>query len=53
MAKNGLLINYNYCTGCHSCKVACQQEHDFPAGKNGIKVTEFDDLDGIANRAAL
>ena len=42
MAKNGLLIDYNYCTGCHSCEVACQQEHDFPVGKNGIKVTEFE-----------
>ncbi|MFC1869525.1 hypothetical protein ACFL0H_15530 [Thermodesulfobacteriota bacterium] len=40
MAKNGLLIDYNYCTGCHSCEIACQQEHDFPAGKNGIIVTE-------------
>ena len=40
MAKYGLLINYDYCTGCHSCEIACQQEHDFPAGKNGIIVTE-------------
>jgi Fe-S-cluster-containing dehydrogenase component len=41
MPKYGLLIEYNYCTGCHACEVACQQEHDFPAGKNGIKVTEY------------
>lgn len=41
MAKYGLLINYDYCTGCHTCEVACQQEHDFPVGKNGIKVTEY------------
>jgi Fe-S-cluster-containing dehydrogenase component len=41
MAKNGLLINYEYCTGCHTCEVACQQEHDFPVGKCGIKVTEY------------
>jgi Fe-S-cluster-containing dehydrogenase component len=40
--KNGLLIDYNYCTGCHTCEVACQQEHDFPAGKNGIVVTEYE-----------
>ena len=40
ISKNGLLIEYNYCTGCHTCEVACQQEHDFPAGKNGIVVTE-------------
>ena len=42
MAKYGLLIDYDYCTGCHSCEVACQQEHDFPAGKNGIIVTEYE-----------
>lgn len=41
MSKMGLLINYDYCTGCHSCEVACQQEHDLPAGKNGIIVTQF------------
>ena len=41
MVKNGLLINYEYCTGCHTCEVACQQEHDFPVGKCGIKVTEY------------
>ena len=41
MAKYGLLIDYDYCTGCHTCEVACQQEHDFPAGKNGIRVTEY------------
>ena len=41
MAKYGLLINYDYCTGCHSCEVACQQEHDFPEDKCGIKVTEY------------
>ena len=41
MSKNGLLINYDYCTGCHTCEVACQQEHDFPVGKCGIKVTEY------------
>ena len=40
MAKDGLLIEYDYCTGCHSCEVACQQEHRYPAGKFGIIVTE-------------
>lgn len=42
MEKYGLLINYDYCTGCHTCEVACQQEHDFPPGKNGIQVTEYE-----------
>lgn len=40
MSKNGLLIHYDYCTGCQSCAVACQQEHSFSAGKCGIRVTE-------------
>ncbi len=40
MAKFGLLINYDFCTGCQSCAVACQQEHNFPAGKSGIRITE-------------
>lgn len=41
MARNGLLIDYEYCTGCHTCEVACKQEHNYPAGKWGIKVTEY------------
>jgi Fe-S-cluster-containing dehydrogenase component len=41
VSKYGLLIDYDFCTGCHTCEVACQQEHDYPAGKCGIKVTEF------------
>jgi Fe-S-cluster-containing dehydrogenase component len=41
MSKNGLLINYEYCTGCHTCEVACQQEHNYPVGKCGINVTEY------------
>jgi len=41
MSQYGLLIDYDFCTGCHTCEVACQQEHEYPAGKCGIKVTEF------------
>ena len=26
---NGLLIDYNFCTGCHSCEMACKAEHGF------------------------
>ena len=50
MAKQGLLIEYDYCTGCHSCEVACQQEHNYPAGKFGITVTEhiLETLDGLS-----
>ncbi|RLF04803.1 MAG: oxidoreductase, partial [Thermoprotei archaeon] len=28
MPKYGLLIDYEYCTGCHTCEVACKQEHN-------------------------
>ena len=26
-ATHGLLIDYEYCTGCQSCEVACKEEH--------------------------
>lgn len=50
MPKNGLLIEYNYCTGCHTCEVACQQEHKYPAGKFGIVVNEqiVETMNGIS-----
>ena len=38
---NGLLIQYEYCTGCHTCEVACKQEPTYPAGKWGIKINEI------------
>ena len=41
MPQYGLLIDYQYCTGCHSCEVACKEEHGFGVGKWGIRV--FDD----------
>ena len=36
----GLLIDYEYCTGCYACQVACAQEHKWPAGMGGIRVIE-------------
>lgn len=42
MARYALLIDHDYCTGCHSCEVACQQEHDYPPGTNGVIVREFE-----------
>lgn len=38
MPKYGLLIDYEFCTGCHTCEIACKQEHELPVGKWGIKV---------------
>ena len=41
MDKKGLLIQYEYCTGCHSCEVACKQENNYPVGIGGIKLEEI------------
>jgi Fe-S-cluster-containing dehydrogenase component len=42
MEDYSLLVDYLYCTGCHTCEVACKQEHHFPAGKEGgVRVMEM------------
>lgn len=41
MSKIGLMIDYQWCTGCQSCELACKNEHGFPMNKWGIKVMEF------------
>lgn len=40
MKKYGMLIDVYYCTGCHTCEVACEQENGYDAGTYGIKITE-------------
>ncbi len=40
MPRNGLLIEYEYCTGCHACEVACKQQHNYTEGVCGIRVDE-------------
>ncbi|OGO43708.1 MAG: hypothetical protein A2Z05_06145 [Chloroflexi bacterium RBG_16_60_22] len=40
MPRNGLLIHYEWCTGCHACEVACKQEHNFSGGMCGVRVDE-------------
>lgn len=44
MAENtegyALLVDYEWCTGCHTCEVACQMEHGLPVGQYGIKLNE-------------
>ncbi|MDR2672304.1 MAG: hypothetical protein LBC35_03240 [Coriobacteriales bacterium] len=37
---NGLLIHYDWCSGCKSCEMACQMKQDLPLGQWGIKVLE-------------
>ncbi len=36
-----LLVDYAWCTGCHACEVACQNENGFPAEKLGIEVKKI------------
>ena len=38
--RYGLLVDYEYCTGCFACQVACAQEHRRPKGVVGIQVIE-------------
>ncbi|MDR1016477.1 MAG: hypothetical protein LBL67_03270 [Coriobacteriales bacterium] len=40
MSAKGLLIDYQWCTGCHSCEVACQMEHGLPPDQHGIVVNQ-------------
>lgn len=40
MSKNGLLIDYEFCTGCHACEVACRTELGLPVDKWGIQVLQ-------------
>jgi len=40
MSKYALLVDYKYCTGCHSCEIACNQEYNRPVGLSGIAVFE-------------
>ncbi len=45
--ENGLLIDYEFCTNCHTCEVACKKEHDLPTGQNGIKTLEYGPIKNI------
>ena len=40
MAAYGLLIDYEFCTGCQSCEVACKEEHHIPVGQWGIRLLD-------------
>ena len=39
--RHGLLLDYEYCTGCYTCQIACAQEYNWPAGMGGIRVIEM------------
>ena len=40
-SNQGLIIQYDFCTGCHACEVACKKERDLGKGEYGIKVMEY------------
>lgn len=40
MTQHALYINYEFCSGCHSCELACRNERELPLGDFGIKVLE-------------
>ena len=40
MGKMALLFNYEYCSGCKSCEIACRNHLGLGLGEWGIKVTE-------------
>ncbi|MBC2888196.1 4Fe-4S dicluster domain-containing protein [Gordonibacter massiliensis (ex Traore et al. 2017)] len=41
MSAYGMICNHEWCSGCHSCEIACQMEHGFPAGQTGIEVVKI------------
>lgn len=41
MSQYGLLIDYDFCDGCHACEVACKVEHGFPQSYGGIQVFQI------------
>lgn len=40
-SEYGILVDYQWCTGCHACEMACQMEHGYPIGQSGIKVFQM------------
>jgi len=40
MSRYGLLINYGWCSGCHSCELSCRAAKQLPLDQWGIKLTQ-------------
>lgn len=38
MAMKGILVDYEFCSGCQACMMACQVEFNLPKGHEGIVV---------------
>lgn len=39
--KKALLIDYKYCTGCHTCEIACQKYLNLEPEQFGIKLSQI------------
>ena len=40
MSTNALFIDYEFCSGCHSCELACRNELGLERGEWGIKLLQ-------------
>jgi Fe-S-cluster-containing dehydrogenase component len=42
MSTNGILVDFEWCSGCHTCEIACKNEKGFDKDKGqfGVKVLE-------------
>lgn len=38
MSRTAMLIDTAWCTGCHSCEMACKVEHGFTGDHTGIQI---------------
>jgi Fe-S-cluster-containing dehydrogenase component len=42
MPKYGLMIDYEFCVGCHTCELSCKQEYNRPPEEWGIRIMEIE-----------
>ena len=40
MSQNALYIDFEFCSGCHSCEIACRTHLGLPKDQYGIKMLE-------------
>lgn len=40
MSKYVMAVDYKYCTGCHTCEIACRKEKELSLNEWGIALSE-------------